>query len=46
MKNIKFHWQILIVLVLGLICSSIAAYAHWQEFITDFITPFCENLEY
>lgn len=42
MKNLKFHWQILIALVFGLLYASIAVYANWQEFTADFIAPFGE----
>lgn len=42
MKNIKFHWQILIALLLGLVYASIAVYANWQEFTANFIAPFGE----
>lgn len=40
MRKLALHWQILLMMVLGVIFGAIGAYAGFKPFITDWIKPF------
>ncbi len=40
MKNLALHWKILIGMALGVLCGLGAALLGWNDFVSDWISPF------